>query len=126
MYSDYDQNNNAIAIEFHIFQLWNSEELRVLCELTRHIHRQDDVTGVLYMDFVFNFILCEEAILIAFRRSLSSTDLIHLIGRLHRFPCYGLTFVIDKDLRWRIRDMLDHQNSPSRLVYPGLAPYSER
>ena len=29
-------------------------------------------------------------------------------------------YVIDKDLRWRIRDMLDQLNMSERIVYPGL------
>jgi hypothetical protein len=29
-------------------------------------------------------------------------------------------YIIDKDLRWQIRDMLDHQNISERIVYPGL------
>lgn len=29
-------------------------------------------------------------------------------------------FIIKKELRWRIRDMLDHQNITERIIYPGL------
>ncbi len=29
-------------------------------------------------------------------------------------------YVINKDIRWQIRDMLDHQNVSERIVYPGL------
>ncbi|MCR5342507.1 MAG: FRG domain-containing protein [Butyrivibrio sp.] len=29
-------------------------------------------------------------------------------------------YIIDKELRWQIRDMLDHQNISERIVYPGL------
>lgn len=29
-------------------------------------------------------------------------------------------YIIRKDLRWRVRDMLDHQNINERIVYPGL------
>ena len=29
-------------------------------------------------------------------------------------------YVIDKSLRWQIRDILDHQNISERIVYPGL------
>lgn len=29
-------------------------------------------------------------------------------------------YIIRKELRWRIRDMLDHQNITERIVYPGL------
>lgn len=31
-----------------------------------------------------------------------------------------IKYVIDKNLRWRIRDMLDHLNMSERTVYPGL------
>lgn len=33
---------------------------------------------------------------------------------------YTARYIINKDLRWRIRDMLDHQNITERIVYPGL------
>ena len=29
-------------------------------------------------------------------------------------------YIIRKELRWRIRDMLDHLNITERIVYPGL------
>lgn len=29
-------------------------------------------------------------------------------------------YVIDKELRWRVRDMLDHMNMNERIMYPGL------
>ena len=29
-------------------------------------------------------------------------------------------YIIDKELRWQIRDFLDHQNITERIVYPGL------
>lgn len=29
-------------------------------------------------------------------------------------------YVIDKNLRWRVRDMLDHMNINERIMYPGL------
>ncbi len=31
-----------------------------------------------------------------------------------------IKYVIDKDLRWRIRDMLDQQNISERILYAGL------
>ena len=34
-------------------------------------------------------------------------------------------FIIKKELRWQIRDMLDHQNITERIVYPGLAGLSK-
>ncbi len=29
-------------------------------------------------------------------------------------------YIINKDLRWRIRDMLDQQNISERIIYSGL------
>ena len=34
-------------------------------------------------------------------------------------------YVIDRSLRWRIRDMLDHLNMSERIVYPGLEGLSK-
>jgi hypothetical protein len=34
-------------------------------------------------------------------------------------------FVIAKELRWQIRDFLDHQNITERMVYPGLDGLSQ-
>ena len=34
-------------------------------------------------------------------------------------------YVIDKSLRWRIRDMLDQLNISERIVYPGLEGLSK-
>ncbi len=34
-------------------------------------------------------------------------------------------YVIDKDLRWRVRDMLDQLNISERVVYPGLGGLSK-
>ena len=34
-------------------------------------------------------------------------------------------YVIDKDLRWRVRDMLDQLNISERIVYPGLGGLSK-
>ena len=31
-----------------------------------------------------------------------------------------IKYIINKDLRWRIRDMLDQLNMSERIVYPGL------
>ena len=33
-------------------------------------------------------------------------------------------YVIDKSLRWRVRDMLDQMNISERIVYPGLSGLS--
>lgn len=34
-------------------------------------------------------------------------------------------YVIDKNLRWRVRDMLDQLNMSERIVYPGLEGLSK-
>ena len=34
-------------------------------------------------------------------------------------------FVIAKELRWQVRDFLDHQNITERMVYPGLDGLSQ-
>jgi hypothetical protein len=34
-------------------------------------------------------------------------------------------YVIAKELRWQIRDFLDHQNITERMVYPGLDGLSQ-
>lgn len=33
---------------------------------------------------------------------------------------HTIKYVIDKKLKWRIRDMLDHLNINERIIYPGL------
>ena len=47
------------------------------------------------MDLILYFVLCEEAVLVSGRRSLGSTDLVHLVLRIKFLPCYSLTFIID-------------------------------
>ena len=39
---------------------------------------------------------------------------------LDRCTSNTVKYVIDKGLRWRIRDMLDQLNVSERIVYPGL------
>ncbi len=39
---------------------------------------------------------------------------------LNRSTENTVKYVIKKELRWQIRDMLDHQNISERIVYPGL------
>lgn len=39
---------------------------------------------------------------------------------LEKYTENSVKYIIDKDLRWRIRDILDHLNISERIVYPGL------
>lgn len=39
---------------------------------------------------------------------------------LDRHTAQTVKYVIDRDLRWRVRDMLDQLNMSERIVYPGL------
>jgi hypothetical protein len=39
---------------------------------------------------------------------------------LDRYTEHTVKYVIDRDLRWRVRDMLDQLNMSERIVYPGL------
>ena len=39
---------------------------------------------------------------------------------LDRLTEHTVKYVIDRDLRWRVRDMLDQLNMSERIVYPGL------
>ena len=41
-------------------------------------------------------------------------------GFLNGSTSQTVRYVIKKDLRWQIRDFLDHQNINERLIYPGL------
>lgn len=33
---------------------------------------------------------------------------------------HTVKYIIDKSLRWKIRDMLDRMNINERMIYPGL------
>lgn len=39
---------------------------------------------------------------------------------LHAHTDLTVRYIIKKELRWQVRDMLDHQNITERIVYPGL------
>lgn len=39
---------------------------------------------------------------------------------LDKYTENSVKYIINKNLRWQIRDMLDHMNISERLVYPGL------
>ena len=52
--------------------------------------------------------------------SVIPDKMVDITGFLDRYTDLTCRFVIKKELRWRIRDMLDHQNITERIVYPGL------
>ena len=52
-------------------------------------------------------------------------DLKDIIAFLDANTDETVRFVIAKELRWQIRDFLDHQNITERMVYPGLDGLSE-
>ena len=41
-------------------------------------------------------------------------------GFLDKNTSNTVMYVIDRHLRWRVRDMLDQLNMSERIVYPGL------
>lgn len=48
------------------------------------------------------------------------SDMENIVGFLDEFTQNTVRYVIDRKLRWRIRDFLDHQNITERMVYPDL------
>ena len=52
--------------------------------------------------------------------SVIPMDMEDVEGFLDRYTCNTVKYVIDRRLRWRVRDMLDQLNMSERLVYPGL------
>ena len=52
--------------------------------------------------------------------SVIPMDMEDVEGFLDRHTHNTVKYVIDRNLRWRVRDMLDQLNMSERLVYPGL------
>ena len=52
--------------------------------------------------------------------SVTPMGMEHVEDFLDRCTNNTVKYVIDKNLRWRIRDMLDQLNMSERIVYPGL------
>jgi hypothetical protein len=52
--------------------------------------------------------------------SVIPNDMDDIEGFLDAHTEKTVRYIIRKDLRWQIRDMLDHQNISERIVYPGL------
>ncbi len=52
--------------------------------------------------------------------SVIPMDMEDVEGFLDRYTQNTVKYIIDRRLRWRVRDMLDQLNMSERLVYPGL------
>lgn len=52
--------------------------------------------------------------------SIIPSDMVNIEAFLRERTKLTARFIIKKELRWQIRDMLDHQNITERIVYPGL------
>ncbi len=52
--------------------------------------------------------------------SLVPIEMDDIEGFLDKYTKNTVKYVIDKDLRWRVRDMLDQLNISERIVFPGL------
>jgi hypothetical protein len=57
--------------------------------------------------------------------SLVPSQMIDIEGFLDSRTDNTTQYIIDKSLRWRIRDMLDQLNISERIVYPGLSGLSK-
>ena len=52
--------------------------------------------------------------------SVVPTGMVSIEDFLDRYTNNTIKYVIDRKLRWRVRDMLDQLNMSERIVYPGL------
>lgn len=52
--------------------------------------------------------------------SIVPDGMINLDKFLETSACNATKYIIDKSLRWKIRDLLDQQNINERMIYPGL------
>ncbi len=52
--------------------------------------------------------------------SLVPTEMTDIEGFLDKYTDNTVKYVIPKEIRWRVRDMLDQLNVNERIVYPGL------
>ena len=57
--------------------------------------------------------------------SVVPIEMTDIVGFLNENTQNTARYVIAKELRWQIRDFLDHQNITERVVYPGLDGISE-
>ena len=56
--------------------------------------------------------------------SVVPTDMTDIEAFLDRRTEHTVKYVIDKELRWRVRDMLDQLNMSERITFPGLGGLS--
>ena len=47
-------------------------------------------------------------------------DIVNLVDFLNNYTENTVKYVIKKELRWRVRDLLDQLNISERIIYPGL------
>lgn len=52
--------------------------------------------------------------------SVTPREMLHIETFLDAKTVHTVKYVIDKSLKWRIRDMLDQLNVNERIIYPGL------
>jgi hypothetical protein len=52
--------------------------------------------------------------------SVVPTEMTDIEGFLNRRTEHTVKYIIDRHLRWRVRDMLDQLNMSERIIYPGL------
>ena len=52
--------------------------------------------------------------------SVVPTDMTDIEDFLNRRTEHTVKYIIDRHLRWRVRDMLDQLNMSERIIYPGL------
>lgn len=57
--------------------------------------------------------------------SLVPMEMDNIEDFLNNYTEHTVKYVIDKSLRWRVRDMLDQLNISERIVYPGLDGLSQ-
>jgi len=52
--------------------------------------------------------------------SVIPSDMNDIQAFLNKSTSNTVKYIIKRDIRWQVRDMLDHQNISERIVYPGL------
>ena len=57
--------------------------------------------------------------------SIIPMEMTDIEGFLNQRTEHTVKYVIDRKLRWRVRDMLDQLNMSERIIYPGLEGLSK-